>query len=586
MALTSLTAYGRQKETQFWKTGVAQIELGVDSFGFFDAPLINKKPGSIASVGSCFAQHVGKWLLDNGYCFRQSQLCSNQISSFALGNIYTPRCLLQWLKLDIKDTPPDRHDIHYCQNTATYFDLLRPSVNPEGFGSRGALIDARLRAQSELVKTLESTDTLIFTLGLTEAWKDTNGVFYPSCPGVIAGKYDERIHQLHEFDYQEILSDLTEIRTLVKRLNPELEIILTVSPVPLTATATDKHVLVASHYSKAVLRAVAGYMSDNYPDISYFPSFEIINVNHQNDFRFERNRRTVSDKAVEYVMHHFNKAIGDHSMSAPESISQSVKDGYDVICDEEKIEAERRLSKKVPQTEASKITLIGDSHMGKLATAFESVAIPFSGGMIMNGSGFAQKKFSLCSTEYFVPLESAQSRALWNSAYENIVSHESNDMIGHSIIISNIGLQTHQTVSRFVSWLQNQPARLESALSLQNFVDYFHEDQSEQLSILLSFKEKGHDVVVVSDPPFCQHFEESKSMAQIVYSYHDALKYVWAQFGVTFVDAARLFDEEIADPLNYVSNITYPDGQHDWIHGNDKYYFWLAQKIHNIIGYK
>ncbi|WP_352289111.1 GSCFA domain-containing protein, partial [Psychrobacter sp. GW64-MNA-CIBAN-0177] len=90
-----------------------------------------------------------------------------------------------------------------------------------------------------------------------------------------------------------------------KELNPKLNIILTVSPVPLTATATDKHILVASYYSKAVLRAVAGYLSDYFEDISYFPSFEIISVNSSNDFRFENNRRTVSPKGVDYVMKHF-----------------------------------------------------------------------------------------------------------------------------------------------------------------------------------------------------------------------------------------------------------------------------------------
>ena len=42
------------------------------------------------------------------------------------------------------------------------------------------------------------------------------------------------------------------------RRTPKLRILLTVSPVPLTATAGDDHVLLATTYSKSVLRAGRG----------------------------------------------------------------------------------------------------------------------------------------------------------------------------------------------------------------------------------------------------------------------------------------------------------------------------------------
>ena len=103
------------------------------------------------------------------------------------------------------------------------------------------------------------------------------------------------------------------------------------------------------------------------------------------------------------------------------------------------------LSKTKQSEPSTKITLVGDSHMAKLSTALKSMNIPVAGGMIMNGSGFAQRKFAICPSEYFVPLENASSRKLWAAALLNIQAHEHKPLgeLKKSVIISNIGLQTH-----------------------------------------------------------------------------------------------------------------------------------------------
>lgn len=84
-----LTPYSEQAEQYFWKTGVAEIDLGKVPFQSIHNLLISKDNSSISSVGSCFAQHVGKWMIDNNYPFNRSKLDSRQISSFAFGNVYT-----------------------------------------------------------------------------------------------------------------------------------------------------------------------------------------------------------------------------------------------------------------------------------------------------------------------------------------------------------------------------------------------------------------------------------------------------------------------------------------------------------------
>ena len=83
---------------------------------------------------------------------------------------------------------------------------------------------------------------------------------------------------------------------------------------PLTATASDQHVLVATTYSKSVLRAVAGQLYADYDDLDYFPSYEIIAAHPSRGFFFEGNLRSVSPAGVETVMRSF---FSEHGAETP-----------------------------------------------------------------------------------------------------------------------------------------------------------------------------------------------------------------------------------------------------------------------------
>jgi len=57
----------------------------------------------------------------------------------------------------------------------------------------------------------------IFTLGLTEAWKDKNGIFYPACPGVVCGEFDNSVYSFYNFTFDEIKSDLEKLSIRLKK---------------------------------------------------------------------------------------------------------------------------------------------------------------------------------------------------------------------------------------------------------------------------------------------------------------------------------------------------------------------------------
>ena len=179
----------------------------------------------------------------------------------------------------------------------------------------------------------ESLDVFIFTLGLTEAWEAcADGTVYPTAPGTIAGNYDPGAYRFRNFRHSEIMEDLREFWELLRSVNPTAKLLLTVSPVPLSATASSNHVLVATTYSKSVLRSVAGEVSEEVSDIGYFPSFEIICSHPSRAIFFEEDMRTVTETGVEFVMDHFFRSS---QVGSPASERGVEGHGNDLICDDE-----------------------------------------------------------------------------------------------------------------------------------------------------------------------------------------------------------------------------------------------------------
>ena len=89
-------------------------------------------------------------------------------------------------------------------------------------------------------------------------------------------------------------------------MNPRARLVLTVSPVPLAATArADTHVLAASTYSKSVLRVACEELAARCPNVAYMPAFEIITSTHSRGRYFSSDLRSVNEAGVAHVMRVF-----------------------------------------------------------------------------------------------------------------------------------------------------------------------------------------------------------------------------------------------------------------------------------------
>lgn len=254
------------------------------------------------------------------------------VFSARTGNIYTTSLLLQWVQwaLGVK-TPPDE----VWKQGDRFFDPFRPNVEPNGFESEDELFRSREETIKALGHVIRRSELFVFTLGLTESWSNASGGYeYPICPGTIAGEFDESEHVFCAQDFEKVTSNLTQVIELVHRANKNLKFLLTVSPVPLTATNSGDHVLVATSASKAILRAATESARRKFDFVDYFPSFEIINAPVFKGTFFQPNQRQVHEAGVSFVMDNFFRAL-----ELPEVTDTPETSAQDVVCEEELLAA-------------------------------------------------------------------------------------------------------------------------------------------------------------------------------------------------------------------------------------------------------
>jgi len=163
-----------------------------------------------------------------------------------------------------------------------------------------------------------------------------DGSAFPMAPGVAGGLFDPQKYQLLNLSCADVIEDMVSFFKIVRRINNKMRFILTVSPVPLMATATDQQVIVATMHSKSVLRAAAGLLAERFRFVDYFPSYEIISAPVMRGQFYNPDMRTVSHYGVEHVMKQFfieHQPPKKLKGKKPKETGQEDED--DVRCDEE-----------------------------------------------------------------------------------------------------------------------------------------------------------------------------------------------------------------------------------------------------------
>jgi hypothetical protein len=342
--------YSTKPDYAFWSRAVTSAGPGMLDPMVGNFPITPDK--KIATMGSCFAQHLARHISRIGLNYyveetppegmneQEARAKNYGVFSGRYGNIYTARQALQLLRRSLGSFVPGEFAWPYKDG---YVDAFRPQIQPEPLPSV-EVVKAEADEHLRRVRTMfESTDWLVFTLGLTEAWRSKlDGAVYPSAPGVHGGTFDPERHEFINFSVQEVMDDLRCFINELRAVNPRVKIIFTVSPVPLIATYEDRHVLVSTVCSKAILRCSADAMEREFEDVHYFPAYEIITTPVTGSYYLD-DLREVSPLGVKHVMRVFSRHFvaanfGDAAAKRSEPLDLRLAGDPDIVCDEEEIE--------------------------------------------------------------------------------------------------------------------------------------------------------------------------------------------------------------------------------------------------------
>jgi GSCFA family len=349
----AMTPYSNLPPQAFWRSGVAEAgPFGLSAL--WSSKWNLPTDARFSTYGSCFAQHISRAMVARNVRWVNAEPAPGRtppkvvetfnygVFSSRTGNIYTAAQLLMLVRLAAGLDDSDA--IENWPDGAGFRCSIRPAIEPHPFLTRDDTRMSRAATARAFRRSIIDAEVFIFTLGLTESWENAaTGQVYPVCPGTIAGQFDPKVHVFRNYDYRRVRADLDAAFELIWALNPALRILLTVSPVPLTATASGGHVLVSTTYSKSTLRAVAGDMAASDARIDYFPSYEIITGVSPRRIFFEPNLRSVTKKGVDVVMGHFFAGLvlgapAERTQTAPEEqraakVAQEMA-ADDLVCEE------------------------------------------------------------------------------------------------------------------------------------------------------------------------------------------------------------------------------------------------------------
>lgn len=269
------------------------------------------KNDRLFAIGSCFARGIESALKLHGF---QVESAATDFDSFepsgnkrtrALGftNKFTTHSMLNELSwaLDPAAEFPE----------ASLVDLddrrcIDPHINPTlAVVDRAGTLQRR-RIIGEVNRRIRGCRVVFFTLGLVETWYDKlAGISLNMTPTVEMRSLHPDRYECRVTSYLQNLENMERMHELLTTYgHPEVQIVVTTSPVPFQATFSGQDVVIANTYSKATLRAVAQDFASLHDNVHYFPSYEIV-MNSDRAVAWEDDLRHVQGALTLEIMDQF-----------------------------------------------------------------------------------------------------------------------------------------------------------------------------------------------------------------------------------------------------------------------------------------
>lgn len=249
-------------------------------------PRFKLKPAAkIFTIGSCFARNIEEHLGRMGFDVPSLSLSvppEEWRPAPSIVDKFTPPSAVQEIERTLEML---RHPERIEQ---IIDDLLFPT--PDGrvidLELRQFMPVSRQRAHERRRHILEvfanafDADCIVITLGLVECWMDrVTGRAIQEAPHALALRRARDRFALKVLSYPEVLAATERmVQLLIEHGRADVKILLTVSPVPFRSTFSGTDVVMANCYSKSTLRTAAQVVYENFEQVDYFPSYEIVTI--------------------------------------------------------------------------------------------------------------------------------------------------------------------------------------------------------------------------------------------------------------------------------------------------------------------
>ena len=212
---------------------------------FFLSPPIFGREAHFVTFGSCFAGNVATELKRHGRSVWHLPIGED------INNTFTNRIFFEWASGSINV------DEKYSENIKNLLKL----------------------SQYQTIEQLKKADCFIYTLGLGAAFFDSEfggNAVIPNSDWVGSRILSES-YTFRTTGVDENVQNIMEIIRLIRIINPDVKIILTLSPIPLLVSFERASAVLADCVSKSILRvAVHEVMKKNLQNVYYWPSFEAV----------------------------------------------------------------------------------------------------------------------------------------------------------------------------------------------------------------------------------------------------------------------------------------------------------------------
>jgi hypothetical protein len=224
------------------------------------APFTIQHNQTIVTIGSCFADMIADRL--QSYKF---DLVAN-----AFGTTFNPISIFQLLSISIEKKynpfPTSLAEVWYDHQFHSEVSALSETTLHEISNERIA----------RMHKALARASTLVITLGTAWVYRHVQS------DTIVNNCHKQSGHHFKKelLSVKQILEEFETLHISLKKLNPNIKIIFTVSPV-----RHIKDTLQLNSVSKAILVSAVHYMCEQHNDCFYFPAYEI-QLDDLRDYRY------------------------------------------------------------------------------------------------------------------------------------------------------------------------------------------------------------------------------------------------------------------------------------------------------------